>query len=84
MDCFVASTPRNDVERPAPRAEISVSRQPPLAAQPDPLLGFQLRHLDQMGEDAESVTARQPGKVGKRLGNEAGGFIRSAVPWLII
>ena len=69
-------------ERAVPAAH--PSRQLALAAQPHPLLGFQLRHFDQMGEHAEPVAPRQPAEVGERFGDEARGFIRSAIAWLII
>ena len=58
--------------------------QLPLAAQPDPLLGFQLRHLEQRHEDAKLVAPRQQGQIGDGFRDEARGLIRPALPGRII
>ena len=60
------------------------SRQPALAAKPDALLGFQLRHLEQSDQHAELVAPRQSGQFGNRFRDEARGLIRPAIPGRII
>jgi hypothetical protein len=65
-------------------SEAVTSRKPALAAKPDALLGFQLRHLEQAHQHAESMTTRHPSKVGDGLCNEGGGLVRPAIPYRII
>ena len=79
MDCFVASAPRNDVERAAP-ASAPTSRQLPLAAKPQTLFRFELRHSEQMPEDLELVSLGQFSQIGNGLRDEGRGLIRAALP----
>ena len=78
------------MRKPEQRAEggrvraISLSRQLPPAAQPNALLGFQLRHLEQSHQHAEPVAPRQPGQFGNGFSDEARGFIRPAISRRII
>jgi hypothetical protein len=62
----------------------SPSRQLPLAAQPDPLFGFHLRHLEQTDQHAELVTPRYPSQFGCCLRNKDCGLVRPAISHRII
>jgi hypothetical protein len=54
-------------------------RQTPLAAKPEALLGFQLRHPEQEAQHLEPVAPRQPRQIGRGLGNEGRGLIRPTI-----
>ena len=56
-----------------------------LAAKPEPLLGFHLRHLEQTDQHAEFVTPRHPREVGDGFCNEGRGLVRPAIlRWIIV
>src|SRR5260370_23023942 len=80
MDCFVASAPRNDVERAAQARAAPTSRQLALAAQPQALFRFELDHGKQIPEDLELVALGQCDQIGNGLGDEGHGLIRAALP----
>ena len=69
------------VSRPERRCAL---RQIALAAQPDALVRFHLRHLEQRGEHVELVAPRYPREVGDGLCNEGRGLVRSALSGRII
>jgi hypothetical protein len=78
------TTRKKDVDgRDEPGHDIP-SRQLALAAKPDPVLRFHLRHLEQTHQHAEPVTPRYPRKVGGSFGNEGRGLIRPAIPQRIV
>jgi hypothetical protein len=60
------------------------SRQLPVAAQPDALLGFHSGHLEQKDQHAEPMAPRQPGQIGNGFSNEGGGLVRPAIPRRIL
>jgi hypothetical protein len=73
---------------PGRRREHS-SRQLALAAQPQPLFGFQLYHRQQIVEHAELVAPGELGQFGNGLPDEGRGLIRAALPirflnWLLV
>ena len=57
-----------------------ISGQGALAAKPQMLLGFQLRHPEQEAEHVELVTPRQPGQVRGGLCNKGRSLIPAALP----
>jgi hypothetical protein len=61
------------------------SRQFALAAQPHPLLGFELRHPQEVAENVEPMTTGQLDQFGNGFRNEGDGLIRAALLplWLI-
>src|ERR1700676_1668448 len=63
---------------------VSLSRYLPLAAQPDALFGFHLRHLEQPDQHAELVTPRHPRQSGDALRDEDCSLLRPAILHQII
>src|ERR1700730_16422039 len=59
-------------------------RQLPLAAHPDALFGFHLRHLEQSDQHAELVTPRHPRQFGDALCDEDCSLLRPAILHRII
>ena len=55
------------------------SRQLALASQPQPLLGFELRHPQEMAEDVEPMTPGQLDQFGNGLRNEGHGLVGAAL-----
>ena len=58
-------------------------RQITLAAEPDAILRFHLRHLEQTHQHPQPVSPRQPGQRGSGLRNERRGLIGPAVSWFV-
>ena len=75
---FRENTPQRD------GTDQNTSRQFLLAAKPDAVLRFHLRHLEQTDQHAEPVAPRYPSQFGDGLGNKGRSLIRPAIPHRII
>ena len=71
---------RNDVERAAQAGAAKVSRKLALAAKPQALFRFELRHREQVAEDLELVAFGQSAQFGNGLRDEGHSLIRAALP----
>src|SRR5262245_6234750 len=56
-----------------------ISRQPPPTPQPEVFLRLQLRDREQIAQMIEPVAPGKPREVSERLGDEACGFVRTAL-----
>jgi hypothetical protein len=72
---------RDDAEGAVLRA---TSRQLALAAQPQPLFGFELHHPEQVAQDLQPVAPGQFAQIGNSLRDEGHGLVRAALPTLFI